>query len=83
MGVNFKEGGDATNAATNVAAGGSSDADAVGVGGAGILGSQGGSGFAFGGKADSSATNVNVQEGFADGTTDNVVASGNVGGTRT
>jgi hypothetical protein len=79
MAFNFKEGGDVTNAAKNIAAGGFSDADAVGVGGAGILGSQGGAGAGFGGIADSSASNVNVQEGYAGGTTDNTVDSGNVG----
>jgi hypothetical protein len=38
MAFNAKEGGDVNNYATNVVAGGASDADAVGVGGAGILG---------------------------------------------
>jgi hypothetical protein len=79
MAFSAKEGGDVTNAATNVVAGGLSDADAVAVGGAGILGGQGGAGTALGGFADSSAANVNLQQGFADGTTDNVVDSGNVG----
>jgi hypothetical protein len=79
MAYNFKEGGDVTNAATNIAAGGLADADAVGVGGAGILGGQGGAGAGFGGIADSSAANVNVQGGAAEGTTDNIVHSGNVG----
>jgi hypothetical protein len=76
---NYKEGGDVYNAATNIAAGGHSDADAVAVGGAGILGGIGGAGTALGGYADSSATNVSLQQGYADGTTDNVVHSGNVG----
>jgi hypothetical protein len=79
MASNFKEGGDVTNAATNIAAGGLSDADAVAVGGAGILGGQGGAGVALGGFADSGASNLNLQEGYAGGTTDNVVGSGNVG----
>ena len=79
MAFNAKEGGDVTNAAKNAAIGGLGDADAVGVGGAGILGSQGGTGTGFGGIADSRASNVNVQEGYAGGTTDNVVDSGNVG----
>jgi hypothetical protein len=79
MAFSAKEGGDVTNAATNVVAGGLSDADAVAVGGAGILGGQGGAGTALGGFADSSAANVNLQQVFADVTTDNVVASGNVG----
>jgi hypothetical protein len=79
MAFNFKEGGDVANLATNVGAGGSSDADTVAVGGAGILGGQGGAAAGLGGFADSSATNVNLQQGFADGTTDNVVNSGNVG----
>ena len=79
MASNYKEGGDVTNAATNIAAGGLSDADAVAVGGAGILGGIGGAGTALGGLADSSAANVNVQQGLAGGTTDNTVASGNVG----
>jgi hypothetical protein len=79
MASNFKEGGDVTNAATNIAAGGLADADAVAVGGAGILGGHGGAGAGFGGIADSSASNVNLQEGYAGGTTDNVVGSGNVG----
>jgi hypothetical protein len=78
MAFSAKEGGDVTNAATNIAAGGYSDADAVAVGGAGILGGQGGAGAALGGFADSSASNLNLQEGFAGGTTDNVVDSGNV-----
>jgi hypothetical protein len=77
--ITKKEGGDVYNAATNIAAGGHSDADAVAVGGAGILGGIGGAGTALGGYADSSATNVNLQQGYADGTTDNVVHSGNVG----
>jgi hypothetical protein len=38
MAFNAKEGGDVNNYATNVVAGGYSDADVVGVGGAGILG---------------------------------------------
>jgi hypothetical protein len=67
------------NSAFNVVAGGASDADAVAVGGAGILGGQGGAGIALGGFADSSATNVNLQQGFALGTEDNTVASGNTG----
>ena len=79
MAFNFKEGGDVSNYATNVVAGGHSDADAVGVGGAGILGGQGGAGVALGGFADSRATNVNLQQGFAGGTTDNTIASGNTG----
>ncbi len=79
MAFSAKEGGDVTNAATNVVAGGLSDADAVAVGGAGILGGQGGAGVGLGGFADSSASNLNLQEGFAGGTTDNVVGSGNVG----
>jgi hypothetical protein len=79
MAFSAKEGGDATNAATNIAAGGHSDADAVAVGGAGILGGQGGTGVGLGGYADSSASNVNLQEGYAGGTADNVVGSGNVG----
>jgi hypothetical protein len=79
MAFNFKEGGDVNNSAFNVVAGGASDADAVAVGRAGILGGQGGTGVAIGGFADSSATNVNVQEGFALGTRDNTVASGNAG----
>ncbi len=79
MAFNFKEGGDVNNSAFNVVAGGTSDADAVAIGGAGILGGQGGAGVALGGFANSSATNVNVQEGFALGTTDNTVASGNAG----
>jgi hypothetical protein len=79
MAFNAKEGGDVSNYATNVVAGGYSDADAVGVGGAGILGGQGGTGVAFGGLADSSASNANIQGGFAGGTTDNVINSGNVG----
>jgi hypothetical protein len=37
MAFNAKEGGDVNNYATNVVAGGYSDADVVGVGGAGIL----------------------------------------------
>ena len=74
-----KEGGDVYNAATNIAAGGYSDADAVAVGGAGILGGQGGAGIALGGFADSSATNVNLQQGYVGGTTDNTIASGNTG----
>ena len=77
--ANFKEGGDVTNAAKNIAAGGLPDAGAVGVGGAEILGSQGGTGAGFGGITDSSASNINVQEGYAGGTTDNTVDSGNVG----
>ncbi|MGH8594009.1 MAG: hypothetical protein ACREV3_09170 [Gammaproteobacteria bacterium] len=83
MAVNYKEGGDVENAAKNIAAGGYSDADAVGVGGAGILGGRGGSGVGAGGIADSSASNVNVQGGFAEGTTDNVLNSGNVGDIKT
>jgi hypothetical protein len=79
MAFNAKEGGDVTNAATNIVADGLSDADAVGVGGAGILGGIGGGDVALGGLADSSATNVNLQQRFAGGTTDNVVGSGNVG----
>jgi hypothetical protein len=79
MAFNAKEGGDVSNYATNVVAGGYSDADAVGVGGAGILGGQGGAGVALGGFADSSASNANIQAGFAGGTTDNVINSGNVG----
>ena len=79
MAFNFKEGGDVANLATNVVAGGLSDADTVAVGGAGILGGQGGAGTALGGFADSSAANVNIQGGAAEGTTDNVVNSGNVG----
>jgi hypothetical protein len=79
MAFNFKEGGDVNNSAINVVAGGASDADAVAVGGAGILGGQGGAGIALGGFADSSATNVNLQQGFALGTEDNTVASGNTG----
>jgi hypothetical protein len=79
MAFNAKEGGDVTNTAANFALGGLSDADAVAVGGAGILGGIGGGGAALGGLADSSATNVNLQQGFAGGTTDNVVGSGNVG----
>jgi hypothetical protein len=79
MAFNFKEGGDVNNSAFNVVAGGASDADAVAVGGAGILGGIGGGALAAGGLADSSATNVNLQQGFADGTTDNTIASGNTG----
>jgi hypothetical protein len=79
MAFNFKEGGDVTNAATNVVAGGLSDADSVAVGGAGILGGQGGAAAGLGGFADSSASNLNLQEGYAGGTTDNVVDSGNTG----
>jgi hypothetical protein len=79
MAYNFKEGGDVTNAATNIAAGGLSDADAVAVGGAGILGGIGGQGTALGGFADSNAANVSIQGGAAEGTTDNIVNSGNVG----
>jgi hypothetical protein len=79
MAFNAKEGGDVSNYATNVVAGGYSDADAVGVGGAGILGGQGGKGLAFGEYADSSASNANIQSGYAGGTTDNVINSGNVG----
>jgi hypothetical protein len=79
MAFNAKEGGDVSNYATNVVAGGYSDADAVGVGGAGILGGQGGAGIALGGFADGSASNANIQGGFAGGTTDNVINSGNVG----
>ena len=79
MAFSAKEGGDVTNAAINAVAGGAADADAVTVGGAGILGGIGGQGTALGGFADSSAANVNLQQGFAGGTTDNVVDSGNVG----
>jgi hypothetical protein len=79
MAFNAKEGGDVSNYATNIVAGGYSDADAVGVGGAGILGGQGGAGIALGGFANSSASNLNLQEGYAGGTTDNVINSGNVG----
>ncbi len=79
----FKEGADLTNLATNVAAGGSADADAVAVGGAGIIGGQGGAGVAVGGNADADAANVNVQGGFAGGTEDNVINSGNVGPIKT
>ena len=79
MAFNFKEGGDVSNSAFNVVAGGASDADAVAVGGAGILGGIGGGALAAGGLADSSATNVNLQQGFAGGTTDNTIASGNTG----
>ena len=81
--ASFKEGGDVTNAATNIVAGGYSDADAVGIGGAGILGGQGGAAAALGGFADSSAANVNVQSGAAEGTTDNIVHSGSVGPIKT
>jgi hypothetical protein len=49
MAFNFKEGGDVTNAATDVVAGGLSDADSVAVGGAGILGGHGGAGVGLGG----------------------------------
>jgi hypothetical protein len=83
MAFSAKEGGDVTNAAKNIAAGGLSDADAVGVGGAGILGGHGGAGAGFGGIADSSASNVNLQEGLAGGTEDNVLHSGNVGPIKT
>jgi hypothetical protein len=76
--ASFKEGGDQANLATQVAAGGLADADAVAVGGAGILGGVGGFGTALGGSADADATNVAVQEGFAGGTEDNVIASSNV-----
>jgi hypothetical protein len=79
MAFSAKEGGDVTNAATNIVAGGYSAADAAAVGGAGIQGGQGGAGVALGGYADSSASNLNLQEGYAGGTTDNVVNSGNVG----
>jgi hypothetical protein len=79
MAFNFKEGGDVDNSAFNFVAGGHSDADAVAVGGAGILGGIGGDALAAGGSADSRATNVNLQQGFAGGTTDNTVASGNAG----
>jgi hypothetical protein len=79
MAFSFKEGGDVNNLATNVVAGGLSDADAVAVGGAGILGGIGGQGTALGGFTDSSAANVNIQGGAAEGTTDNIVNSGNVG----
>jgi hypothetical protein len=79
MAFNFKEGGDVNNSAFNVVAGGSSDADAVAVGGAGILGGIGGGALAAGGLTDSSATSVNLQREFAGGTTDNTIASGNVG----
>jgi hypothetical protein len=79
MAFNFKEGGDVSNSAFNVVAGGASDADAVAVGGAGILGGIGGDALALGGSADSRATNVNLQQGFAGGTTDNTIASGNTG----
>ncbi len=75
----YKEGADLTNLATNVAAGGHADADAVAVGGAGIIGGQGGAGVAVGGNADADAANVNLQSGYADGTQDNVINSGNVG----
>jgi hypothetical protein len=81
--ASFKEGGDVTNAAMNITAGGYSDADAVAAGGAGILGGQGGAGTALGGFADSSAANVNIQGGAAEGTTDNIVHSGNVGPIKT
>jgi hypothetical protein len=77
--ANFKEGGDQANLTTQVAAGGLADADAVAVGGAGILGGVGGTGVALGGLADADAANAAVQSGFAGGTTDNVIASGNVG----
>jgi hypothetical protein len=79
MVFSFKEGGDVNNLATNVVAGGLSDADSVAVGGAGILGGHGGTGVGLGGYADSNASNLNLQEGYAGGTTDNVVDSGNVG----
>ncbi len=79
MAFSFKEGGDVADLATNVVAGGLSDADAVAVGGAGILGGIGGPGTALGGFTDSSAANVNIQGGAAEGTTDNIVNSGNVG----
>jgi hypothetical protein len=79
MAFNFKEGGDVNNSAINVVGGGFADADAVAVGGAGILGGIGGGALAAGGSADSSATNVNLQQGFALGTEDNTVASGNTG----
>ncbi len=75
----FKEGADLTNAALNAAVGGLADADAVAVGGAGIIGGQGGAAVAVGGNADADAANVNVQGGFAGGTEDNVINSGNVG----
>jgi hypothetical protein len=78
MASNFKEGGDQANLATQIAAGGSADADAVAVGGAGILGAVGGTGVAAGGQADADAANAAVQSGFAGGTTDNIVNSGNV-----
>ena len=81
--ASYKEGADLTNQATNVAVGGNADADAVAVGGAGIIGGQGGPAFAFGGNADADAANVNVQSGFAGGTEDNVINSGNVGPIRT
>jgi hypothetical protein len=77
--ASFKEGGDQANLATQVAAGGLADADAVAVGGAGILSGVGGTGVALGGLADADAANAAVQSGFAGGTTDNVIASGNVG----
>ncbi len=75
----YKEGADLTNVATNVAKGGYADADAVAVGGAGIIGGQGGPALAVGGYADADAANVNVQGGVAGGTEDNVYNSGNVG----
>ena len=79
MAFNFKEGGDVNNSAFNVVAGGASDADAVAVGGAGILGGIGGGALAAGGLVDSSTTNVNLQREFAGSTTDNTIASGNTG----
>jgi hypothetical protein len=64
-------------------AGGLSDADSVAVGGAGILGGQGGAGTALGGwfgggiwgLGDAGADLGSFQGGFADGAEDNIFNS--------
>jgi hypothetical protein len=77
--ASFKEGGDQANLATQVAAVGWPMPMRWRSGVPGILGGVGGTGVAAGGLADADAANAAVQAGFAGGTTDNIVNSGNVG----
>ncbi|MGH8624842.1 MAG: hypothetical protein ACREYC_06105 [Gammaproteobacteria bacterium] len=70
-----KEGGELKNEAKQFGVGGRADADAAALGGAGLVGGEGGPGAAFGGLADAGVAQGLLQGGVAEGAEDNTVSN--------
>jgi hypothetical protein len=68
----YKEGGELKHQANQFGVGGEADANATALGGAGLLGGEGGLGAALGGLADASVGQGLLQGGLVKGAEDNI-----------